>query len=333
MNNLRFVDPWLLIFLLVVPLIIFYQLKYSVSGKFKFSSINTLKKINTSKSLFYRNILLVLRSLCIIFLIFALARPQSGKTDTIIRTEGIDIILAIDTSGSMQALDFTIDNKRVNRLDVVKNVVRDFIKKRTNDRIGMVVFAANAFTQCPLTLDHGILLNFLDRVKIGMVGDGTAIGSGLGISVSRLKDIKSKSKVVILLTDGRNNTGEITPDTAAELAKTYNIKVYTIGVGTKGPVPFLVDTFFGKEYVYQNVDIDEDTLQKIAFKTGGEYFRATDTQSLKNIYDTIDKLEKTEVKEKKYMEYKELFPYFLIPGLLCLLIEIVLGNTRFRKIP
>ncbi len=197
----------------------------------------------------------------------------------------------------------------------------------------MVVFAQEAFTQCPLTLDYGVLMSFLDQLEIGMAGDTTAIGSALATCVKRLKDVKAPSKIIILLTDGRNNTGSISPAAAADIAKTYGIKVYTIGVGTEGEAPFLVDSIFGKRYIYQKVDLDEQTLQEIAQKTGGKYFRATNTEALKTIYQQIDKMEKTEAKVKEYMEYEELFIYFLIPGLLVLLVEILLSNTLLRKIP
>jgi len=274
-----------------------------------------------------------LRCLAIALFVIALARPQSGTKASEVLTEGIDIVLCLDTSGSMQALDFKWENERQNRLQVVKKVVSDFIKGRKNDRIGMVVFGEEAFTQCPLTLDYGVLLSFLDQVKIGMAGDSTAIGSALGTCVKRLKELKSKSKVVILLTDGRNNAGRVSPETAAKIAKTFNIKTYTIGVGTEGEVPFLVDTIFGKKYVYQRVDLDEDTLKEIANITGGKYFKATNTKALEEIYNQIDKLEKTKVEVKEYMEYEELFGWFLLPALACILLEIVLANTRFRKIP
>ena len=265
--------------------------------------------------------------------ILALARPQSGIKSTEISTEGVDIMLCLDTSGSMQALDFKEDGNRVPRLQVVKRVVNDFIKGRKNDRIGMVVFGQEAFTQCPLTLDYGVLLSFLEKVQIGMAGDSTAIGSALAVCVKRLKDLQSKSKVIILLTDGRHNAGSVTPPTAADIAKSFNIKIYTIGVGTEGEAPFLVDSFFGKQYVYQKVDLDEDTLKDVANRTGGKYFRATNTEALENIYKQIDAMEKTEVKLKEYMEYEELFGWFLVPGLVLLLLEILLANTRLRKIP
>ena len=329
----RFADPWLLILLLAVPLMVFYELKKTGSSKIRFSSLETLKALKPARSLAWRRVLLVLRCAAMGLLITALARPQSGTTSTEIITEGVDIMLCLDTSGSMNALDFKLENKRVNRLQVVKKVVDEFIRGRQNDRIGMVVFAEEAFTQCPLTLDYGVLLSFLERLEIGMAGDTTAIGSALATCVKRLKDVKSKSKVIILLTDGRNNTGAISPATAADIAKTHGIKVYTIGAGTEGEAPFLVDSLFGKHYVYQKVDLDEDTLKEIARKTGGRYFRATNTEALKTIYQQIDEMEKTEVKVKEYMEYEELFHWFLIPGLLFLLVEIVLAHTRFMKIP
>jgi Ca-activated chloride channel family protein len=295
--------------------------------------LETLKALKPARSLAWRKVLLIVRCAAMSLLIMALARPQSGTISTEIITEGVDIMLCLDTSGSMNALDFQLENKRVNRLQVVKKVVDEFIRGRQNDRIGMVVFAEEAFTQCPLTLDYGVLLSFLDRLEIGMAGDTTAIGSALATCVKRLKDLKSKSKIIILLTDGRNNTGTISPATAADIAKTHGIKVYTIGAGTEGEAPFLVDSLFGKHYVYQKVDLDEVTLKEIAQKTGGRYFRATNTEALKTIYQQIDKMEKTEAKMKEYMEYDERFTYFLIPALCLILLEILLANTRFMKIP
>jgi len=330
---IRFEDPWLFVFFIFIPLAILYQWRGIGRSRVRFSSLDTLKRLKKPPSLYLRYILLVLRSLAIALLVVALARPQAGTQATEVLTEGIDIMLCLDTSGSMQALDFKWGNERQNRVQVVKRVVSDFIKGRKNDRIGMVVFGEEAFTQCPLTLDYGVLLNFLEQVEIGMAGDSTAIGAALGTCVKRLKDLTSKSKVVILLTDGRHNTGSVSPQTAAEIAKTFNIKTYTIGVGTEGEVPFLVDTIFGKKYIYQRVDLDEDTLQGIAEITGGKYFKATNTKALEEIYKQIDVLEKTKVEVKEYMEYRELFEWFLLSGLACLLLEIVLANTRFRKLP
>jgi len=272
--------------------------------------------------------------LVIILLVFALARPQSGKAHSKVTTEGIDIVLALDVSGSMLAEDFQLKNKRRNRLYVAKEVVKDFIEWRENDRIGMVVFAGQAYTQCPLTLDYDVLLQFLEKVEIGMVEDGTAIGSAIGVCVNRLKSSKAKSKVVILLTDGRNNAGGIDPLTAAELSKTFGMKIYTVGAGTKGLAPYPVKNLFGlKTYRSIQIDIDEEGLTEIAKITGGKYFRATDTASLKEVYRQIDSLEKTKMEEAKYTEYSELFIYLLIPALGILLFEVVLANTRFRRIP
>ena len=330
---IRFEDPWLLFFLIIIPVLLFYQWKGAGKSRVRFSSLDTLKQLNRSASLLMNYVLVLLRCLALVLLIIALARPQSGTKASEVLTEGIDIMLCLDTSGSMQALDFKWKNERHNRLEVVKKVVSDFIKGRTNDRIGMVVFGEEAFTQCPLTLDYGVLLNFLDQVEIGMAGDSTAVGSALATCVNRLKERESKSKVIILLTDGRNNAGSISPQTAAEIAKTFAIKVYTVGVGTEGEVPFLVDTIFGKKYMYQRVDLDEETLKGIAAITGGSYFKATNTEALEEIYKKIDKLEKTKVEVKEYMEYEELFGWFLLAGLFCILLEVILRNTRLRKIP
>ncbi len=330
---IRFEDPWLLVFFILIPLMLLYQWKGAGKSRVRFSSLGNVKKLRRSTSLFLRHILLFLRCLAIALFVMALARPQSGTKATEVTTEGIDIMLCLDTSGSMQALDFEWKNERQNRLQVVKRVVGNFINGRKNDRIGMVVFGEEAFTQCPLTLDYGVLLSLLDQVEIGMAGDSTAIGSALGTCVKRLKDLESKSKVVILLTDGRNNAGSLSPETAAEIAGTFSIKTYAVGVGTEGEVPFLVDSIFGKRYVYQRVDLDEDTLKEIAKNTGGTYFKATNTKTLEEIYNHIDKLEKTRVEVKEYMEYEELFRWFFLPGLFCILLEIILANTRFRKIP
>ena len=330
---LRFEDPWLLLFLILIPLMVFYGWRQMGSSQIRFSSLGILQQLKKPPMLFLRKGLIVIRCLAVCLIIMALARPQSGIRSTEIITEGIDIVFCLDTSGSMKALDFKDNGKRADRLHVVKRVVSDFIRGRKNDRIGMVVFGEEAFTQCPQTLDYGVLLSFLDSVEIGMAGDSTAIGSALAVCVKRLKDLESKSKVIVLLTDGRNNSGTVSPGTAADIAKTYGIKTYTIGVGTEGEAPFLVDSFFGKQYVYQKVDLDEGTLREIAGKTGGRYFRATNTEALKNIYKQIDEMEKTEVKIKEYMEYDELFMYFLIPGLCLMLLETISANTRLRKIP
>lgn len=324
----------LILIILLVPLIIFAYLRFKGANTIRFPSLETLKIIKPSWTIKGRHILIVLRLLVITLVILGLARPQAGKEETEITTEGIDIILALDVSGSMQAQDFEIKGQRHNRLFVVKDVVKDFIKGRENDRIGMVVFAGRAYTQCPLTLDYGVLLQFLKKIEIGMIEDGTAVGSAIGTSVNRLRETKAKSKVVILLTDGRNNAGEIDPLTAAEIAKTLGIKIYTIGAGTKGLAPFPAVDIFGNQVLKPiKIDIDDKMLTEIAKITGGLYFRATDTESLERIYEQIDALEKTETEVKHYTEYNELFPYFILPAFGLLILEIALANTRFRKVP
>ena len=328
-------DPLILcLIIILVPLVLANYIFRKDRGIMRFSSLNYFKRIEQGSSVKYRHILIALRVLIIILLVIALARPQSGKAHSKVTTEGIDIILALDVSGSMLAEDFHLKNKRRNRLYVSKEVVKDFIEWRENDRIGMVVFAGQAYTQCPLTLDYDVLLQFLEKVEIGMVEDGTAIGSAIGVCVNRLKTSKAKSKVVILLTDGRNNAGGIDPLTAAELAKTFGTKIYTVGAGTKGLAPYPTKNLFGlKTYRSIQIDIDEEGLTEIAKITGGKYFRATDTASLKEVYRQIDSLEKTKMEEAKYTEYSELFIYLLIPALGILLFEVVLANTRFRRIP
>ena len=329
----RFSNPGLLCLVLAIPAIIWME--YGIKGKpaLLYSSIRPLQGSSRRYFISPRGILLLLRSLALIFLILALARPQTGRSNTEVQTQGIDIMLALDTSWSMEAMDFESENKWVNRLDVVKQVVASFIKGRKNDRIGMVVFAENAYTQCPLTLDYEVLVRFLDRVQVGMAGDGTAVGSAIATAVKRLRDSQAKSKVVILLTDGSNNAGTIDPEAAAKLAKGYNIKVYCIGAGTKGPAPFRVDSVFGEQTIYQKVDLDEDSLKLIARITGGEYFRATDTESMVAIYKKIDAMEKTPVKVKEYKEYTEQFTLFLVLGIFLLGMEVFLGNTWLRVVP
>jgi Ca-activated chloride channel family protein len=328
-------NPFVLILIPIAILLFLYKQKKQVSESgFKFSSGELVGRLKASFKLRLSQNLIYLRMLAVILLILALARPQSPVADSKIQSEGIDIVLAIDCSTSMLAEDFKLGGQRQNRVEVVKNVVKDFIMGRKNDRIAIVAFASRAYTVCPLTLDYGWLLDNLERVKSGLVEDGTAIGSGIATSLNRLKDSKGKSKVVILLTDGRNNTGKISPLTASEAAKALKIKVYTIGAGSKGPAPYPVKDFFGNT-VYQpvQIDIDEDTLIKIADMTGAKYFRATDTESLRKIYKEIDGLEKTVIEEKGYLEYNELFNIFLILSLAFLLLDIVLSNTILRKIP
>ena len=307
------------------------------NASLRFSSIHTLQKLKASQTLRLRRLVQSLRLITVALLLVGFLRPQTGRTHTEVITEGIDIMLAVDTSGSMQALDLDSGRaiaKRRNRLEVVKRVVEDFVEKRQNDQIGMVVFGSEAFTQCPLTLDHGIVATFLQGVEIGMAGEATAIGSALGVAIKRLKESQAKSKVIILLTDGRNNAGALSPKKAAEVAKAMGIKVYTVAAGTRGKAPFLVrGGIFGDQIQWEDVQIDEAALREVATLTGGAYFRAEDAVGLKEIYDKIDALEKTEVKMKSYQEYNERFGLFVFPALGLLLLEVLLLGTRLRKIP
>ena len=328
---MRFSDPLFLSLFFLLPLLFF--VRKSSGGRIRFSHIDVLKNLKAQVRFHPKSILLFMRIITLSLVILALARPQAGKKFSETRSEGVDILLAIDTSGSMQALDFKQGKEHISRLEIVKKVVSEFIQKRPQDRLGLIVFGAEAFTQCPLTLDHGVLLEFLKKLEIGMAGDATALGTALGISVKRMKDVKAKSKVIILLTDGRNNAGRISPQKAAQIAHSMGVKIYTIGVGTKGKAPFPVNTIFGKKFIYQQVDIDEETLRSLAHITKAKYFRATDTQELRKIYDEIDRLEKTEVKVKEYTEYNEIFYYFLILALLFFFGEILLANTRLRTLP
>lgn len=325
------------IFFLLIPLalgIIYYSLRKNKSVGIRFSSERFLTIGNLTFKTLCSRYIWVLRLLAFAFFAIALARFRAPIEESKIQTEGIDIILALDTSTSMLAEDFTLQGRRANRLEAAKDVVENFIQGRKNDRIGIVAFAARAYTVSPLTFDYGWLLENLKRVKIGMIEDGTAIGSGLSVALKRLKDTKAKSKIVILLTDGINNAGKISPSLAAEAAKALKVKIYTIGAGTKGMAPYPMKDFFGNT-VYQpvKVDVDDESLTDIAFKTEGKYFRATDTKSLKEIYAEIDRMEKSPIEEKGYMEYQELFPMFVMVGLMLLVIEIVLSGTWLRRIP
>jgi Ca-activated chloride channel family protein len=335
---MRFADPLFFILIIIVPLLVFSYLyeKKKKKASIRFSDLSVIKNLPSSRLQGFRWILFALRIATVLILIICIARPQSGKKCEEILTEGIDIILALDISGSMRAEDF----KPKNRLMSAKQVVEEFVKGRKNDRLGLIVFAAHSFTQCPLTLDYGVLLNFLKQVKIGMIEDGTAIGMALVNCVNRLKNSKAKSKVIILLTDGVNNTGKIDPITAAKIARAMDVKVYTIGMGKIGGAPIPIEhPIFGKIYA-RNPDgslvltkVDEHTLKEIARITKGKYFRATDEKKLRKICAEIDKMEKTKIKVKEYMKYKELFAFPLFIGIILLLTEITLANTRFRKLP
>jgi len=327
---MEFANPkYLFLLVLLLPLIVWYIIKLrKVQATFKISSAGAFRTSAGSIRVHLRHIPFLLRLAVISLIIIVLARPQASNTWETTQSEGIDIVMALDVSGSMLAQDF-----RPNRLEAAKKVASEFISDREQDRIGLVVFAGESFTQAPLTIDHGVLLNLLHSVRPGMIEDGTAIGLGLANAVNRLKDSKSKSRVVILLTDGSNNRGQIAPVTAAELAKSYGIRVYTIGVGTRGMAPAPVITPFGERIQNVAVDIDEETLTKIATITNGQYFRAVDNSSLKKIYSEIDEMEKILINVNRVTRKQELYLPYALWALGLLLLEITLRRTLFRSIP
>jgi len=272
----------------------------------------------------------LLRALALLLLVFVLAGPRLGSTKVTTHSEGIDIVLALDISGSMRALDFPPGD----RLAAAKQVARRFIEGRAGDRIGLVVFASESYTQCPLTTDYGVLLSLLDQVQIGDIQDGTAIGMAIGNALNRLKEIPGKSRVIVLLTDGMNNTGALEPLTAAGLARSLGVKIYTVGAGTRGMAPYpFDDPIFGRRIRQVQVDLDERTLQAIADSTGGLYFRATDLPTLEQIYTRIDELEKTEVEQEEFVEYRDIGAPLLWPALALVLLELALGFTWLRRLP
>lgn len=329
-----FKDPWVILLIPAVLGFVVFLRKKQRSTNFRFSSTDITSSLSVTWKVKLQQTPYILRLLVIILFFSALAGPRSVLEETIHETEGIDIVLTIDSSGSMAAEDFVMKGKRVNRLFIVKKVVEEFIRERTNDRLGLVTFARLAFTVSPLTTDHSWLLTNLDRVELGLIEDGTAVGSAIASSVARLRNSDVKSKIIILLTDGVNNAGKISPVDAARVAEAFDIKIYTIGAGTKGRVPYPARDVFGRK-VYQNVIIklDEEMLQEVAEITGGKYFRATDTESLRNIYKEIDDLEKIKIEEQGYKEYRELFSYFLMAALMLLFLEIILSKTIFLRIP
>ena len=329
-----FRNPWVLLLFPIIIIFVYFYKKRNLASSIRFSSGKLLKNFTRTPKLIFADNLFYLRIAALCFFLVALARPQIPLEETRIITEGIDVVLAIDCSTSMLAEDFTIAGKRENRLAVVKKVVEKFIREQKNNRIGMIAFAGRAYTVCPLTLDYDWLIKNLERVKIGSIEDGTAIGSAILSSLERLSDTKAKSKLIVLLTDGINNAGKISPLESAEMAKALGVKIYTIGAGTKGLAPYPVQTICGKtKYQMVKIEIDEDTLKKMAGTTDGKYFRATDTKLLEDSYQEIDKLEKTPIEETDYREYKELFSNFLLLGLSFLMLEIILSNTFLRKLP
>jgi Ca-activated chloride channel family protein len=329
-GDVTFAHPLFFLLLLFIPLAIVWSLffKKNNTSSLYISTTKNLTSIQPSLRIRLRPLLHILRGLAFTFLVIALARPQKSSTNENIDSDGIDIMLSMDISGSMLAQDFT-----PNRIEAAKKVAEEFIVSRITDKIGLVIFSGESFTQCPLTTDKNVLLAQLQNIQSGMLEDGTAIGMGLSTAVDRLRSSKAKSKIIILLTDGVNNGGLVDPVTALEIAKAFAIKVYTIGVGTEGMADYPTQDAFGNTVMQkQPVLIDEDLMKKISTETGGKYYRATDNNSLTNIYKDIDKLEKSNVEISSYTQYKECFHSFALIGLVLLLLELVLNFTYFSKI-
>jgi Ca-activated chloride channel homolog len=330
----RFANPLLLWLLAALPLLALLRGRTGRTAALLYPSADLLRSIGRGVTASAGRARTTLRLLALALFIVALARPQQGLGTAEVETSGIDIVLALDVSGSMRALDFELDGKRADRLEVVKSVVHRFVEARGDDRIGMVAFAGRPYLVSPLTLDHDWLAQNLERVRIGLIEDGTAVGSAIAASVNRLREQKAKSKIVILLTDGVNNAGKVEPLTAAEAARALGIKVYTIAAGTQGEAPMPVTDRFGNERVVMApVEVDEKTLRAVAERTGGAFFRATDTKTLEGIYAQIDQLERTAETVKRYEEYRELYHWPLLLGLLVLGLELVLAETRLRSLP
>jgi len=326
---MRFAHPWVLILLAILPFLwhAYFRLDRRKRGTLRFSDVTHLKHVPVSLGMKLRAVVPALRIAVLALLIVGMARPQAGWEEERVISQGIDILLALDVSNSMQAQDF-----RPNRLEAAKEVIGEFIDGRENDRIGCVIFAATSFTLCPLTLDYGVLKEFLRRVDFNIIdGNRTAIGMGLANCVRRLERSKAKSKVIILLTDGSNNAGRIDPFTAAEMAKAFGIRIYTIGVGSRSRA-FVPGGIFGGLRVART-EFDEKTLRRIAEITGGRFFKATDRRKLEEIYKEIDRMEKSRIKSKHYQYYDELMEWAVAPALFLLLAEVLLGYTRFRKLP
>lgn len=330
LEDITWANPEYFWLLLIIPVLIAY---YLWSGKRKnaalqMSSLGMFGKRQRTWKHYLRHSMFVLRMLAVALIIVALARPQSSSSRQDVTVEGIDIVTALDISGSMRAEDF-----KPNRLEAAKNVLVDFIEGRVNDRIGLVIFAGESFTQSPLTTDRAVLQNLVKEIKFDMIEDGTAIGDGMATAINRLKDSEAVSKVIILLTDGENNSGSIDPLSAADIAKTYGIRIYTIGVGTIGRAPVAVDTPFGKRYTEVEVRIDEPLMTQIAELTGGKYFRATGNKKLEEIYKEIDLLEKSKIDVTEFHKKYEEFLPLAVWALILLALEFLLRTTIFRRIP
>ena len=329
-----FKTPWVLILIPVIAPLMIWRYRKTSPPSLRFPSRDLVRRLPRSWKTRLTGLPFVLRVLAVMLFIAALAGPRTVLEETKYHFEGIDIMLALDASRSMATEDFSVMGKRYNRLEISKKVVEEFIDGRQHDRIGLVVFAGLAYTASPLTKDYTWLKENIKRIDFDLIKDGTAIGSATSSALIRLKESEAKSKVIILLTDGVNNAGTIDPVEAAHAAQAYGVRIYTIGAGTKGYAPYPVEDIFGRTR-YQKVltDVDEDTLREMARVTGGKYFRATDTASLRQIYKEIDQLEKTPFEETGYRDYKELFPFVLAAALGFLMIELLLSNTVLLRIP
>ncbi len=332
--GLTIAHPWVLLLLLLVPALAFLRGKFGGNAGVTFSSTEALQRLGHRRRSRAGSFLAGLSYLALAAFIIALARPQLGREITRVQASGVDIMIVLDVSRSMLAEDFTIGSSRANRLEVTKKVTEQFIRKRPNDRIGITAFAGRPYLVSPLTLDHDWLIENLDRLQIGLVEDGTAIGSAIAMAANRLKDKEAKTKLIVLLTDGDNNAGKVMPLTAAEAAKALGIRIYTVGAGTQGEAPFPMTDPFGRT-VYRNVHVDfkEDTIREIAAATNGVAYRATDTRSLEKIFGEIDKLEKSKVEVEKIAQYRELFPWFVAAGVALLVVEVLLSQTLWRRLP
>jgi Ca-activated chloride channel family protein len=334
---MTFAHPYFLLLLLLLPLLAWLKGRRGSPPAFLYSSVRLMEGLTRVRRSRVGAFLLAWRWLVLALFIIALAQPRLMKSQTTVKASGIDIMVALDMSGSMISEDFVVNGRRVNRFNTARSVLKGFVDQRPDDRIGLVVFASRAYIATPLTLDHDFLEENLNRLDIGTINaNQTAIGDALSTAINQLREIKSKSKIVILMTDGQNNAGKVDPLTAAQAAQALAVKVYTIGVGKRGMAPMPVGRSpFSGEMVYRNepVDIDEDTLQKIAQMTGGQYYRADNAERFQQIYAEINKLEKTEEVINKFTQYTELFPWFVSCGLVLLLLEITLGQTVFRKLP
>jgi Ca-activated chloride channel homolog len=330
LGDVSFANSWVLYTLIFLPALYYWywRNRNKVSPNIIFSSLKVFKRVPVGLKERLIHIPPVLRILALAFLIIAFARPQSYSSGENIYTEGIDIAMVLDISGSMLAEDF-----KPNRLEAAKSVIHNFIKGRTNDKIGLVIFSGESFTQCPLTIDYSVLSNLLLDIKSGMIEDGTAIGNAIANGVNRLKDSKAKSKVMILLTDGVNNAGQIDPLTAAQIAQKFGVRIYTVGVGTIGQAPYPFDTPFGRRYQMVPVEIDENLCKQISGITGGKYFRATNNKKLADIYDEIDKMEKTRVEVTSYRHAKELYFDWAFCGFILLLAEFGLSRFYLKRLP